>query len=127
MRTLRLLIVVTLFGLVAQPAAADDSGTPQLPGVAGSSQWDGSLPGSVSNDALAARLEPSSQWNGVGAGQPVTPRLPDEPTGWMHPVVQVALGLLMLVLVLAGFAIAVTSLRADIRQRRVDYRRRERI
>lgn len=126
MRTHRILIAFALFGLVAQPVAASDSGAanPVRDTVMSQQVWTQADAGA--GDSLANRLEASYQWNKVGAVQPATQLLPDEPTGRSQAMVHIALAVLMIVLVAFGFTIAITSLRADIKQRRVVYHRRVR-
>jgi len=105
-----------LFAFVVQPIAASGSDATNLADTTVTAQQDDSL-----------GRDTSYQWNKVGAEQPATQLLPDEPTGRMQTIVQIALGLLMIVLVACGFTIAITSLRADIRLRRNVYHRRVRV
>jgi choline-glycine betaine transporter len=116
LEALRTLMIAALFAFVAQPVAASGSDAVDLAVTTAAAR----------QDELPYR-ETSYQWNSAGTALPATQLMPDEPTGRGQTIVQIALGLLMIVLVACGFTIAITSLRADIRQRRDVYHRRVRI
>jgi len=117
LETLRTLMTAALFAFVALPVAASGADVTDLADTTVTARQDDS-----------PYRETSYRWNAAGTTElPATQLLPDEPTGRMQTIVQIALGLLMIVLVACGFTIAITSLRADIRQRRNVYHRRVRV
>lgn len=64
-------------------------------------------------------------WDMGSSAQPVTVRLPDERTGRLQTIRQLAPAALMLLAIALGLTITFTSLRSDMRQRRrVVYRPR---
>jgi hypothetical protein len=101
---LRSLLFASLIGFVALPAMADVSGRA---------------------DASGTDLAKTYSWDKSDVQQAAVVWLPDERTGPMQTMAQIAPALLMIVLAGLGLTITFTSLRKDMKhRRRVVYRPR---
>lgn len=125
LKTFRAVVAAFLMVLVAQPVAAGvseaaDSARGAVTHPQAATSADTGL-----DTGLATDLAKDYSWDNSGVQQAATVWLPDERTGPMRSMAQIALALLMIVVVALGLTITFASLRKDMKQRRrVVYRPR---
>ncbi|MCJ7452215.1 MAG: hypothetical protein MUO39_07035 [Steroidobacteraceae bacterium] len=115
---LRSLFFASLIGLVALPAMAEGSGAADRSQGSDALQQAMTSAGTGREDASGTGLDKSYSWDQGGVQQAAMVSLPDEHTGPLQTMTQIALALLMMVMIALGLTITFTSLGKDMKQRR---------
>jgi len=121
LKTPRAVVAAFLVTLVALPAVADVSG----PADGAMARPQAATPADAGPYAAPVPdLETNYSWDKTGEVRQASAWLPDERAGPLQTMAQLAPALLMIVLAVLGLTITFTSLRSDIKRRRVQYRPR---
>ena len=124
LKTSLAVVVAFLVGLVALPAVADVSVAADGARAANTHSQAATPADTVPHTPTAPDIEKNYSWDNTGKVQQASAWLPDEPAGPLQTMAQLAPALLMIVLAVLGLTITFTSLRSDIKRRRVQYRPR---